>query len=243
MTFATRLRARNDAPGKHQPIPCNQQGGLHRMVTREGRRQEREPLTRNMGGDPEPDKPVHEPATDSRTGEDETWDSPQLAAPRHRSGLDEGGLPADPQGWCPGHRWGESGRLRGDPGGQSLGPPGAHQVGPLPRPTGAPGLYSESGWHATASGYPDIPRHSKTKWHSVPWYWRQYTSRISSPARMASDQAARPIKRWMLSEQPSWVKEYDGVSMLILRNISTRLTMAISGNSSTDESRTALSDG
>lgn len=28
-----------------------------------------------MGGDPEPDKPVHEPATDSRTGEDETWDS------------------------------------------------------------------------------------------------------------------------------------------------------------------------
>jgi len=108
-----------------------------------------------MGGDPEPDKPVHEPATDSRTGEDETWDSPQLAAPRHRSGLDEGGLPADPQGRCSGHRWGESGRLRDDPGGQSLGPPGAHQVGPLPRPTGAPGLYSESGWHATASGYPD----------------------------------------------------------------------------------------
>jgi hypothetical protein len=33
MTFATRLRARNDAPGKHRPIPCNQQGGLHRMVT------------------------------------------------------------------------------------------------------------------------------------------------------------------------------------------------------------------
>src|SRR5687767_2978851 len=53
-----------------------------------------------MGG--EPDKPVHEPATDSRTGEDETWNSPQLAAPRHRSGLDEGGLPADPQGRCPG---------------------------------------------------------------------------------------------------------------------------------------------
>src|SRR3954463_10065758 len=63
-----------------------------------------------------------------------------------------------------------------------------------------------------------VSRHSKTKWHSVPWSWRQYTSRISSPARMASDQAARPIKRWMLSEQPSWVKEYDGVSMLILRN-------------------------
>jgi retron-type reverse transcriptase len=41
----------------------------------------------------------------------------------------------------------------------------------------------------------------------------------------------------MLSEQPSWVKEYDGVSMLISRNISTRLTMAISGTSSTDESR------
>ena len=32
-------------------------------------------MTRNMGGDPEPDKPVHETATDSRTGEDETWDS------------------------------------------------------------------------------------------------------------------------------------------------------------------------
>jgi DDE superfamily endonuclease len=36
MTFATRLRARNDTPGKHQPIPCNQQGGLHRMVTKHG---------------------------------------------------------------------------------------------------------------------------------------------------------------------------------------------------------------
>src|SRR4051794_20530344 len=33
MTFATRLRACDDAPSKHQPIPCNQQGGLHRMVT------------------------------------------------------------------------------------------------------------------------------------------------------------------------------------------------------------------
>ena len=42
----------------------------------------------------------------------------QLAAPRHRSGLDEGGLPADPQGWCSGHRRGDSGRLRGEPGGQ-----------------------------------------------------------------------------------------------------------------------------
>src|SRR5688572_1704022 len=220
-----------------------------------------------MGGDPEPDKPVHEPATDSRTGEDETWDSPQLAAPRHRSGLDEGGLPADPQGRCPGHRWGESGRLRGEPGGQSLRPPGAHQVGPLPRPAGAPGLYSESGWHATASGYPDIRRQSGTacRDHGTGsnirtgfpplLVWLQTrplgpssvgcstSSLHGSRSSMASDQAARPIKRWMLYEQPSWVKEYDSVSMLILRNIPTRLTTAISGTSSTDESRTALSDG
>src|SRR5690348_3828787 len=36
MTSATRLRACDDAPSKHQPIPCNQQGGLHRMVTSSG---------------------------------------------------------------------------------------------------------------------------------------------------------------------------------------------------------------
>ena len=64
----------------------------------------REPLTGNTGGDTEPHKPVHETTTDSRTGEERSREGAVLAAPRHRPGMDEGGLPADPQGWCAGHR-------------------------------------------------------------------------------------------------------------------------------------------
>src|SRR5215510_1343090 len=52
-----------------------------------------------MGGGLEPHKPVHEPTTDSRTGEDEAWRVAVHAAPCHRSGLDARGLPADAQGW------------------------------------------------------------------------------------------------------------------------------------------------
>ncbi len=37
---------------------------------------------------------------DSRTGENEAC--AVLVASRHRPGLDEGSLPADPQGWAPG---------------------------------------------------------------------------------------------------------------------------------------------
>src|SRR4051794_8935163 len=55
-----------------------------------------------MGGGSEPHKPVYEPTTDSQFGEDETGDGAVLAAPRHRSGLDEGGLSADPEGRAPG---------------------------------------------------------------------------------------------------------------------------------------------
>ena len=73
-----------------------------------------------MGGDSGPHKPVNEPTTDSQLGEDESRGGALLAPPRHRSGLDDRGLPADPQGWCSGHRRCHSGRLRSEPGGQSV---------------------------------------------------------------------------------------------------------------------------
>ncbi len=41
-------------------------------------------MERNKGGDPGPRKPVHEPTTDSRLGEDETRGGALLAPPRHR---------------------------------------------------------------------------------------------------------------------------------------------------------------
>jgi hypothetical protein len=44
-----------------------------------------------MGGVSEPHKPVHEPTTDCRFGEDETGDGAVLSPPRHRFGLDDGG--------------------------------------------------------------------------------------------------------------------------------------------------------
>src|SRR3954449_4931695 len=55
-----------------------------------------------MGGGSGPHKPVHLPTTDSRSGEDETGNGAMLAPPRHRFGLDAGGLSADPQDGAPG---------------------------------------------------------------------------------------------------------------------------------------------
>src|SRR5262249_30432998 len=72
------------------------------------------------------------------------------AAPRHRFGMAEGGLPAHPQGWCPRHRRCDGGGLCGKPGGQSLGPLGTHQVRPLPSAAGPTSIYSEVGWIAQA---------------------------------------------------------------------------------------------
>src|SRR5712671_5914152 len=79
-----------------------------------------------MGGGSGPHKPAYEPTTDSQFGEDETGDGAVLAPPRHRSGLDDGGLSADPQGRCSRHRRRHRGRLRSEPGGQSSGSPGSH---------------------------------------------------------------------------------------------------------------------
>src|SRR3954453_8237870 len=98
-----------------------------------------------MGGGSGPHKPVYEPTTDSRSGKDETGNGAMLAPPRHRFGLDAGGLSADPQRRCSRHRRRHRGRLRSEPGGQSSRPPGTHQVRPLPRAAGPPGLYPESG--------------------------------------------------------------------------------------------------
>src|SRR4051795_8900463 len=126
-------------------------------VRGKGGARSREPLPRHTGGDPEPCKPVHEPTTDSRSGEGKTGGGAQLAAPRHRSGLD-GGLSADPQGWCPWHRRRDGGGLRSGPRGQSVGPPGSHSLGSLSRTAGAPGLHPESGRLATAARHPDLRR-------------------------------------------------------------------------------------
>src|SRR5580693_1916299 len=118
----------------------------------------REPLTRNTGEDPESHKPVHETTTDSRTGKNETRSGAVFAAPRHRLGMDERGLPANPQGWCSWHRRCDGGRLCDKPGSQSLGPPGSHQVGSLQSAAGPQDIYSEGGWLASAARHPDLRR-------------------------------------------------------------------------------------
>src|SRR6185369_5101230 len=107
-----------------------------------------------MGGGTEPYKPVHEPTTDNRFGEDETGHSAVLAPPRHRSGLDAGGLPADPHGRCHG------GRLRSESGGQSLGSSGSHQVRPLSRTAGPSSLHSQGGWLAEDARHSNLRRQS-----------------------------------------------------------------------------------
>ena len=71
-----------------------------------------------------------------------------LAPPRHRSGLDEGGLSADPRGRRSRHRRRHGGGLRGEPGGQFVGPSRTHQVRPLSRAAGPPGVHPKSGWLA-----------------------------------------------------------------------------------------------
>src|SRR5215470_11841902 len=69
-----------------------------------------------MGEDLGPYKPVHETTADSRTGENEKRGGIVHAAPRPRSGMDEGGLPAHPQGWCPRYRRCDGGRVCAKPG-------------------------------------------------------------------------------------------------------------------------------
>jgi hypothetical protein len=52
---------------------------------------------------------------DSQFDEDETEGGAVLAPPRHRSGLNDGGLSAGPQGWCSWYRRHHGGGLRSDP--------------------------------------------------------------------------------------------------------------------------------
>src|ERR1700730_7520779 len=70
--------------------------------------------------------------------------------------MDEGSLPAHPQGWCPRHRRCDGGRLCAKPGSQSLGSPGAHQVWPLSSAAGPEGIHSEDGWIASATRHSDM---------------------------------------------------------------------------------------
>src|SRR5262249_7493409 len=65
--------------------------------------------------------------------------------------MDEGGLPAHPQGWCSRYRGCDGGRVRAEPGGQSFGPPGAHQVRPLPSATGPTGIHPQGRWSRISS--------------------------------------------------------------------------------------------
>src|ERR1700691_5894831 len=112
-----------------------------------------------MGGDSGPHEPVHEPTTDSQFGEDETGGGGAvLAPPRHRSGLDDGGLSTDPQGWCFRHRRRHGGGLRGEPGGQSSGPSGSHQVRSLPSAAGPAGIHSQGGRLAKDARHSNLRR-------------------------------------------------------------------------------------
>ena len=79
-----------------------------------------------------------------------------LAPPRRRSGLDEGGLSADPQGRRSRHRRRDGGGLRAELGGQPVGPPRTHQVRPLLRAAGPPGVHSQSGRLAEDARHPDL---------------------------------------------------------------------------------------
>src|SRR6476619_1495264 len=105
----------------------------------------REPLTRNTGEDSETHKPVHDTTTDSCTGKDESRSGAVIAAPRHRLGMAERGLPANPEGWCSWHRRCDGERVCGKPGGQSPGPPGSHQVGSLQSAAGPQDIHSKNG--------------------------------------------------------------------------------------------------
>ena len=119
----------------------------------------REPLTGNTGGDSGPCEPVNETATDSRTGEEEAGNGAVLAAPCHRLGMDEGGLPADPQGRRSRHR---RRRRRQDYEANLeanlVGPPRTHQIRPLPSAAGPQDLHPQGGRLATAARHPDLRR-------------------------------------------------------------------------------------
>ena len=119
-----------------------------------------------MGGDTEPHKPVHGTTTDSRSGGETTRDRAVLAAPCHRHGLDERGLPTDTQGWCCGHRRRHGGSLRGATGGQPSGPPRSHQVGPLPGAAGSPGIHPQGRRIAAAARHPNLRRQGCTARYS-----------------------------------------------------------------------------
>src|SRR5215471_15083964 len=65
--------------------------------------------------------------------------------------MDEGSLPAHPQGWCSRYRWCDGGSVRANLGGQSFEPPGAHQVGPLSSATGPAGIHPQGRWSRISS--------------------------------------------------------------------------------------------
>src|SRR3954468_4568767 len=78
--------------GKSSRLHNTGDGGEPRSsgpVRGKGGARSRGPLPRHTGGDPEPCEPVHEPTTDSPSGEGKTGGGAQLAPPRHRSGLKE----------------------------------------------------------------------------------------------------------------------------------------------------------
>src|SRR6516162_5645103 len=110
-----------------------------------------------MGGNTASHQPVHETAMDSQNGEDEPRPRVLLVAPRHRYGMDAGGLSTNPQGRGARHRRRDSTGLRGEPGGQLTRPTRSHQIGPLCRSAGTARLYPESGWVAAAAWDSDAP--------------------------------------------------------------------------------------
>src|SRR6266705_1052720 len=154
-----------------------------------------------MGGDSGPHKPVDEPTTDSQFGEDETGDGAVLAPPRHRSGLDDGGLSADPQGRCSGHRRRHGGRLRSEPGGQSSGSPGSHQVRPLSRAASPPSIHPQSGWLAKDARHSNLRKRSMSKtFCPVP---------TASGRERSAHQVLRTLQNVLWAKRLYWVLDID----------------------------------
>ncbi len=76
-------------------VPLRAGNRARRDRRREGRCREERAIDGKHGKGHEPYKPVHETAMDSRTGEEEAGNSADLAAPRHRPGMDAEGVQAD----------------------------------------------------------------------------------------------------------------------------------------------------
>ena len=170
-------------------------------------------------------------------------DGAVLAAPRHRPGMDEGGVPADAQGWCARHRRRDGGGLRGEPGGQLLDLLERIKSGRYRRAAGAPGIHSQGGRLAAAARHSDLRGQGGAAGDRHGAGGRS-TSRTFCPARTASGRGARRIRRCAHCGRPSWAKGLHWVLDVDIRKYFDTIQHSSSACvPRPDESRTASSDG